>query len=419
MEYYEIKQKKKKGKKAKKAVVKAKAKPQPLPRSVKALLQYLGKSETGISQSSRLPQRIQPTEQSITINLAGLERVSAPPAQDVLRSFIAGTKERTGQNIQTAFQQQTYDQVSQLKKQLEEAEKEQKKYEGRLKQGEDVLGQLASSTTNKGITQKQLSQTEAQLRQELEQIKKQVVSSERQMSDSASSASRDYRQIRQNMGRFYKSQGYNLAGQAFGDANLYDGVNPAVLSGNEYNLQQEARNDFFGVLSDIQGLGKTQVAVGSPTATYSSLSRPDSYVAPSFSGGLARSSGSSAPPAPKPKMIKIKVKKAKGGGATASQIREQGQAVAEAVAGGGEAQVGLSFASPMAETPTSRALRERLAEYAGTSKSKVKLTIKGRGAGAKYAKIQSDIEKLKKSGLTGSELIAQIKQLHGANITFA
>jgi len=415
MEYYEIKQKKKKGKKAKKAVVKAKAKPQPLPRSVKALLQYLGKSETGISQSSRLPQRIQPTEQSITINLAGLERVSAPPAQDVLRSFIAGTKERTGQNIQTAFQQQTYDQVSQLKKQLEEAEKEQKKYEGRLKQGEDVLGQLASSTTNKGITQKQLSQTEAQLRQELEQIKKQVVSSERQSRQFVDSASSGYRQVRESMGRFYKSQGYTLAGQAFGDANLYDGENPAVLSGKEYNLQEQARDNFYGVLSDIHALGKTQVAVGSPTATYSSLSRPSSYVPPTFAGGLARSSGSSAPPASAPKKIKIKVKKAKGGGATASQIREQGQAVAETVAGGGEVEVGLS---PMPETPTSKALRARLAELAGTTKSKVKLGIKGRGAGVKYGAITSDIETLTKSGLSGGALLSAIKQKYGANISF-
>jgi hypothetical protein len=395
MEYYEIKQKKKKAKKAKAKPVpkaKAKARVQPLPRSVKALLSYLGKSDTAVSQSSggRIPQRIQPTEQSITINLAGLERVSAPPAQDVLRSFIAGTKERTGANIQSAFQQQTYDQVSQLKKQLEEAEREQKKYEGRLKQGEDVLGQLQSSTTNKGITQRQLQQTEAQLRQELAQVKRQVLSNERQVVDTASS---QYRQVRESMGRFYKSQGYTLAGQAFADADPFDNAVEAQL--------------------DI-------VPSGQGGQSYSSLSRPDSYVAPSFAGGLARSSGSSAPPAPAPrKMIKVKVKKAKGGSsATASAIREKGQAVAEAVAGGGEAQVGLAFGSPMPETPTSKALKARLAELTGTSKSKVKLGIKGRGAGAKYASISSDVEELQKSGLSGGALLSAIKQKYGANISF-
>lgn len=427
MEYYEIKQKKKKGKKAKKvkatAKAQAKPKPKPLPRSVMALLQYLGKSETPISQG-RVPQRIQPTEQSITINLAGLERVSAPPAQDVLRSFIAGTKERAGQNIQVAFQQQTYDQVSQLKKQLEEAEREQKRYESRLKQGEDVLGQLQQTAQTKGVTERRLQQTEAQLRLELENVRRQVTASQREDSEYSMNASTQYRQVRENIGRFYKSQGLGFAGGGggrgiLGDAEVFDDELPTG-AGRAGSIDERARNDFYGVLSDIQGIGKAQVAVGSPTATYSSLSRPDSYVAPSFSGGLEKSSGSSAKsaPAPAPRKKKIKLVAKKGSTLEAlmsEQIKTQGRAVGMAVAGGGEADVGV--ASPL-ETATAKQLRSRLAEIAGTRTSNVKLAIKGRGAGAKYATITTDIEQLKSSGLGGADLIQAIKQRHGANIQF-
>lgn len=424
MEYYEIKQKKKKGKKAKKvkatAKAQAKPKPQPLPRSVRALLQYLGKSETPISQG-RVPQRIQPTEQSITINLAGLERVSAPPAQDVLRSFIAGTKERAGQNIQVAFQQQTYDQVSQLKKQLEEAEREQKRYEGRLKQGEDVLGQLQQTTQTKGVTERRLQQSEAQLRMEMDNVRRQVTNSQREQSEYSMNASTQYRQVRENIGRFYKSQGLGFAGGGgrgiLGDAEVFDDELPTG-AGRAGSIDERARNDFYGVLSDIQGIGKAQVAVGSPTATYSSLSRPDSYVAPSFSGGLERSSGSSAKPTPAPRKKKIKLVAKKGSTLEAlmsEQIKTQGRAVGMAVAGGGGAEVGV--ASPL-ETATAKQLRTRLAEIAGTNTSNVKLAIKGRGAGAKYATITTDIEQLRNSGLAGADLIQAIKQRHGANIQF-
>lgn len=426
MEYYEIKQKKKKGKKAKKvkatAKAQAKPKPKPLPRSVMALLQYLGKSETPISQG-RVPQRIQPTEQSITINLAGLERVSAPPAQDVLRSFIAGTKERAGQNIQVAFQQQTYDQVSQLKKQLEDAEREQKRYESRLKQGEDVLGALQQTTQTKGVTERRLQQSEAQLRVELDNVRRQVTASQREGSEYSMNASTQYRQVRENIGRFYKSQGLGFAGGGgrgiLGDAEVFDDEVPTG-AGRAGSIDERARNDFYGVLSDIQGIGKAQVAVGSPTATYSSLSRPDSYVAPSFSGSLERSLGSSAKstPAPAPRKKKIKLVAKKGSTLEAlmsEQIKTQGRVVGMAVAGGGEADVGV--ASPL-ETATSKQLRSRLAEIAGTKTSKVRLAIKGRGAGAKYATITTDIEQLKSSGLAGADLIQAIKQRHGANIQF-
>ena len=421
VEVFEIAQKakKKKGKKAKVLKAKAKAKPQPLPRSVRALLSYLGKSDTAIS-GGRVPQRIQPTEQSITINLAGLERVSAPPPQDMLRSFIASTKERTGQNVQVNFQQQTYDQVAQLKKQLEEAEREQKRYEGRLKQGEDVLGALQATTQTKGITQRQLQQSEAQLRQELEQVKQEAIFRSRQSRAMVDSASTQYRQVRENMGRFYQSQGYGFAGGgvAMGDMDVFDEVQPTG-AGRAESIGERARNDFYGVLSDIQGIGKAQVAVGSPTATYSSLSRPESYVAPTFTGGLERSAGSSAKSAPAPRRkIKIVAKKSsplQKAMTLDEKIREKGRSVGMMVAGGGEAQVGV--VSPL-ETPTATALRSRLAELAGTSKSKVKLGIKGRGAGAKYATITTDIEQLKGSGLAGADLIQAIKQRHGANIQF-
>jgi hypothetical protein len=397
VEVFEIAQKakKKKGKKGVKAKPKAKAKPQPLPRSVRALLSYLGKSETAIS-GGRVPQRIQPTEQSITINLAGLERVSAPPPQDMLRSFIASTKERTGQNVQVNFQQQTYDQVAQLKKQLEEAEREQKRYEGRLKQGEDVLGALQATTQTKGITQRQLQQSQAQLRQELEQVKQEAISRSRQTQAMVDSASTQYKQVRENMGRFYQSQGYGFSGGGvvLGDMDVFDEVQPT-------------------------GAGRAE-SVGERAASYSSLSRPDSYVAPLFTGGLEKSAGSSAKSSPAP-LRKIKIVAKKGSGLEKAmtleqQIKEKGRSVGMMVAGGGEAPVGV--ASPL-ETPTAAALRSRLAELAGTSKSKVKLGIKGRGAGAKYATITTDIEELRNSGLSGADLIQAIKQRHGANIAFS
>lgn len=427
VDVYEIAQRpKKKGKKAKskpKPKAKPAPKPQALPRSVKALLAYLSKSDTSISQSSggRIPQRLQPTEQSITINLAGLERVSAPPAQDVLRSFIAGTKERAGTNVQVAFQQQTYDQVSQLKKQLEEADREQKRYEMRLKQGEDVLGQMQSTIQAKSSAQRQLQQSEAQLRQELDEVKRQVVSGAARQRGLDTDEQTQYKQVRESMGRYYRSQGYALAGQAFGDPELFDGEEPALSERKGASIQKRAEDDFFGVLADIHALGKAPVAAGSPTATYSALSRPDSYKAPASVGSFARSPIPSAPAAPAPKKKKIKLVFKKGSAAAAAQsaaIREQGQMVAAAVQGGGEAAVGLSLGSPAPETPTAKALRARLAELTGTSKSKVKLGVKGRGAGAKYASIQSDVEALQASGLSGGALLAAIKQKHGANISF-